>query len=116
MKFSVIGNKAYRDAHEANVEFTRIVRETGEIPDIEVVEIETTALVNDLFRVAVLQVADKVSVTNTFFVRTFEEIAKVTGQKATISYEQIAVFPFREAGATSKERVQRSGAPKSAHG
>lgn len=98
MKFSVVGSKAFRDAHDALGEANKIAQETNSIPQIETVEFETTALVNEFYRVHTLAVAGdgKLSVTGQFFARTVDDIFEGAGDRGLIRYERINVFPFRQ--------------------
>ena len=98
MKFSVVGSKAFRDAHDAVAEAGKVLTETKVVPPVETVEFETTALVNDFYRVHTLTVGEdgKLAVTGQFFARTIDDIFAGAGDRGLIRYERINVFPFRQ--------------------
>ncbi|KAA0573396.1 hypothetical protein [Azospirillum sp. Sh1] len=118
MKFSVVGSKAFRDAHDAFAEASKAAAEGRELPPAETAEFETTALVNDFYRVHTLTVGEdgKLAVTGQFFARTIDDIFAGAGDRGLIRYERINVFPFRQPAERAPRAPRASRKLATAHG
>lgn len=117
MKFVVVGNRAVRDgtvaemkewAKQAGIDPAAVFSDTA-----PVVEFETTARVNDFFRVVKLTVSGATATpTGQFYARTSDEIFEQAGDNAAIAYEKVSVFPYL----ATAERGPRVKREKTAHG
>lgn len=85
-RFLVVGTNAYRDPMDA------VKDEKFDSSTAEKVEIEGSARVNELYRVA--QIDEQGHVGGVRYVRNFDDIQEIFGNRAKIAYEIVYVLPY----------------------